>query len=509
MPSKIFSAAITGLDAQIIEVEVRTSSGLRKFEIVGLPDKSVQEAKERVGSAIDSSGLVSPHRQSVKVLVSLAPADLKKEGSQYDLPIALGYLIASKDIRIDPQNRVFLGELALDGRLRPIKGAVSFAIACREKGIGEIVLPEANAGEAGLIDGIRAIGVKTLAQAIAYLEGRIEIEPTITKAVEQPANQYLLNDLGMISGQEASKRALQIVAAGGHNLSMWGPPGTGKTLLAKALPTVLPPLAFSESLEVTKIYSVCGQLCSDSPLVTARPFRAPHHTSSEAALIGGGNPPKPGEITLAHRGVLFLDEFPEFRRDTLEALRQPIEEGTINVLRAKHNLSLPARFMLVLASNPCPCGNYGNPEKRCTCSNSQISMYRKKLSGPLMDRIDLFINVPAIKYDKLAHTDFDEKNCSARIMESVCQARKVQSERFGRATTNAEMSIAQVKKYCAIDKGSEQLLRAAVDSGKLSARGYHRVLKVSRTIADLAGSENITLVHISEALAYRPQGIFA
>ncbi len=509
MPSKIFSAAITGLDAQIIEIEVRTSSGLRKFEIVGLPDKSVQEAKERVGAAIDSSGLVSPHRQNIKVLVSLAPADLKKEGPQYDLPIALGYLMASKDIRIDPQKRVFLGELALDGRLRPIKGAVSFAIACRERGIEEIILPETNASEAGLIKGIRAIGVKTLAQAIAYLENRTQIEPAIAKTKDEPIGQDPLNDLGMVSGQEASKRALQIVAAGGHNLSMWGPPGTGKTLLAKALPTILPPLAFAESLEVTKIYSVCGLLASDSPLVTSRPFRAPHHTSSEAALIGGGNPPKPGEITLAHRGVLFLDEFPEFRRDTLEALRQPIEEGTINVLRAKHALSLPARFMLVLASNPCPCGNFGSPEKRCVCSNSQIQMYRKKLSGPLMDRIDLFINVPAIKYDKLAHADFDEKNCSAKIRETICRARTIQQERFGNTATNAEMGIAQVKKYCAIDKTSEQLLRTAVDSGKMSARGYHRVLKVSRTIADLSGSESIMLPHVSEALAYRPQGLFS
>lgn len=504
MPSKIFSAAITGLDAQIIEVEVQTSYGLRKFDIVGLPDKSVQEARERVGSAIESAGFTSPHHQPIKVLVSLAPADIKKEGSVYDLPIALGYLAADKKIKFDPTKKIFLGELALDGRLRPIKGAVCFAIACKEKGIEEIILPKENAKEAGLIEGLRVIGVETLAQTIAYLGGKITIEQTKTNSPQTEDGQ-IPNDLGLISGQEMSKRALEIVAGGGHNLSMWGPPGTGKTLLAKALATILPPLSFDESLEVTKIYSISGLLSPDAPLTTQRPFRAPHHTSSEAALIGGGNPPRPGEITLAHRGVLFLDEFPEFHRDTLEALRQPIEEGMIHVLRAKHTLSLPARFTLILASNPCPCGNFGNPEKRCSCSNSQIQMYRKKLSGPLMDRIDLFINVPAVKYEKLAHSEFDAENCSSTTRERVYKCRQLQKERFGDYRTNAEMGISQVKHYCQLDKPSEQLLKAAVDSAKLSARGYHRVLKVSRTIADLAESTDIKLNHISEALAYRPQ----
>ncbi|MFZ3074070.1 MAG: YifB family Mg chelatase-like AAA ATPase [Minisyncoccales bacterium] len=503
MPSKIFSAAITGLDAQIIEVEVETSYGLRRFDIVGLPDKSVQEARERVGAAIESAGFTSPHHLPVKVLVSLAPADLKKEGSLYDLPIALGYLAASEKIKFDPAGKIFLGELALDGRLRPAKGAICFAIACRQKGIKEIILPKENSKEASLIDGLRVIGVETLKQAIAYLEDRIAIDPVVEDKAA-PEEKKFENDLGLISGQESSKRALEIVAAGGHNLSMWGPPGTGKTLLAKALPTILPPLSFDESLEVTKIYSICGLLSADSPLAANRPFRAPHHTTSDAALIGGGNPPRPGEITLAHRGILFLDEFPEFHRDTLEALRQPIEEGEINVLRARHALSLPARFTLVLASNPCPCGNFGNPEKRCICSNSQIAMYRKKLSGPLMDRIDLFINVPAVKYEKLASTEFDPENSSRRIRERVCLCRNIQRERFGNEHTNAEMNISQVKQYCRIDQDSEKLLKAAVDSGKLSARGYHRVLKVSRTIADLAGLEEIKFNHISEALAYRP-----
>jgi magnesium chelatase family protein len=506
-PAKIFSAAINGLDAQIVEVEVEVAYGLRRFDIVGLPDKSVQEAKDRVGAAIESAGFKSPHHEPTKVLVSLAPADLKKEGSLYDLPIALGYLCASGKISFDPSGKVFLGELALDGRLRPAKGVISFSIACRQHGIEEIILPKNNAKEASLIKGLRVIGVETLAQTIDYLEGSCPIEPATAQAFVDTPQDRMENDLGLISGQEASKRALEIVAAGGHNLSMWGPPGTGKTLLAKALPTILPSLSFDESLEVTKIYSICGLLSFDEPLVRKRPFRSPHHTTSDAAIVGGGNPPHPGEITLAHRGILFLDEFPEFRRDTLEALRQPIEEGAISVARAKHSLSMPARFTLVLASNPCPCGNFGNPEKRCVCSGSQIQKYRKKLSGPLMDRIDLFINVPAVKYEKLAHAEFDRENCSARIRERVCRCRAIQYERFGSWRTNAEMSIGQIKQFCQPDKASEQLLKAAVDSAKLSARGYHRVLKVSRTIADLDGTQNIQLKHVSEALAYRPQEV--
>ena len=439
MPSKVFSAAICGLNAQIIEVEVESTYGLRQFEIVGLPDKAVQEARERVGAAIDSTGFPSPHHQPVKVLVSLAPADLKKEGSLFDLPIALGFLLADKKIRFNPAGKIILGELALDGTLRPVKGAISFAIACKEKGIKEIILPKANAAEASLIEGINIVGAQSLGDAIDYLEGRKEIAPVSTG--NKPIQKEIFEiDLGMISGQEASKRALEIIAGGGHNLVMSGPPGTGKTLLAKGLASILPPLTFEESLEVTKIYSICGLLPDDTPLITQRPFRAPHHTSSEAALIGGGNPPRAGEITLAHRGVLFLDEFPEFHRDVLEALRQPIEEGKINLLRARHAMTLPARFTLVLASNPCPCGNFGNPDKRCVCSNSQILMYRKKLSGPLMDRVDLFITVPQVKYEKLAKDGFNEEHSSKTIRERVLAARTIQRKRFQNQTTNAEMT---------------------------------------------------------------------
>jgi len=503
MPSKVFSGAINGLDAQLVEVEIDVSQGLRSFSIVGLPDKAVKESEERVDSAIKSSKLLSPHGRTFKVLVNLAPADLKKEGSIYDLPIALAFLVASKQTIFSPSDKIFLGELSLDGKLRPLKGALSFALMAKKLGVKEIILPKQNAKEASLIRGIKVVGVDSLAQTLAYLEKRLEIPGEITTDGELSDFSENQIDIGWVKGQEYAKRALEITAAGSHNLFMFGPPGGGKSLLAKALPSILPKLNFEESLEVTKIYSAAGLLSENQAIISSRPFRSPHHVISDVALIGGGSPLKLGEITLAHRGVLFLDEFPEFHKDVLESLRQPIEEGKISVSRAKYNFTLPSRFMLVAASNPCPCGFLNDPEKNCTCSPSQVSMYRRKMSGPLMDRMDLFIEVPAVKYEKLV--DESTENQSHLIRDKIEKARDKQKERFvnDRILTNSEMNIPEIKKYCSHDEKSQSLLKKYVDSGKLSARGYHRILKVARTIADLADSNQIMYDHIAEALMYR------
>lgn len=503
MLSKVFSGAILGLDATLVEVEVDVSHGLRSFSIVGLPDKSVEESKERIEAAIKSSRLASPHNRTFRILVNLAPADVKKEGALYDLPIALAFLIASKQTTLNPEKKLILGELSLDGKLRPIKGALSFALMAKRHHFTHVILPKQNAKEASLIPGINIIGVESLAETLAYLENKKDILPA------KPEEEILASleknqvDISWVHGQEYAKRALEITAAGGHNLFFSGPPGGGKSLLAKALPSILPRLSFEESLEVTKIYSIAGLLKEGQTMVSSRPFRAPHHIASEASLLGGGTPLRPGEITLAHRGVLFLDEFPEFHRDVLESLRQPIEEGKISISRAKNTLTFPSRFMLVGASNPCPCGYFSSPEKSCTCSPSQVAMYKRKLSGPLMDRIDIFLEMPAVKYEKLADTSAREE--SSAIREKIEKARAIQKERFANdgILVNAEMQLPQIKKFCAHDEASQMLLKKYVDSGKLSARGYHRILKVARTIADLAQSPNILHEHIAEALMYR------
>ena len=504
MVCKVLTSTVIGLDAYKIEVEVDLVNSLPSVSIVGLPDAAVNEARERVRSAIKNSSFSFPQK---KVVVNLAPADIKKEGTNFDLPIAVGILIEEGVIQEEKtQGVAFIGELSLDGTLRSIIGVLPHVLGLKNAGVKTVIVPKENAKEASLADGITVLSANNLNEVVNnFIETPLEVIKTnVDEYLAKGVEESYLYDFKDVKGQQKAKKALEIAAAGGHNMIMVGTPGSGKTLMAKCFASILPPLELSEALELTKIYSVSGLLANNEPLMVKRPFRAVHHTASANGIIGGGTNPKPGEITLAHRGVLFLDEIVEFPRNVLEVLRQPLEDGEVVISRAKHSIKYPADFMLLAAMNPCPCGYLGDKEKHCTCTEYQINRYRAKLSGPLLDRIDIQIDVPRLTTDELLNTN-TEAESSVDIRKRVINARKIQKERYKEAgiLTNSQLTADMVKKYCKIDESSKEILKLAVTKYQLSGRRYDRVLKLSRTIADLDNSEIITTKHITQALQYR------
>lgn len=513
--AKVYSAQVNLLKGVIVTIEVDLSRGLHSFNVVGLPDKAVDESKDRVSGAIKNSGFKSPKAKNQKIIVSLSPADLKKEGPFFDLAIAIAYLLASGDIKFNSEKKIFLGELGLDGTLRSIRGALPLAEEARRRGFEEIYLPKENAVEAALVEGIKVFGAKNLKEVIEHIDelgSKIKnLERKNSKIPVQPKTKISYKkeikggDFADIRGQEGAKRGLEIAAAGGHNIAMYGPPGTGKTMLARVFSGLLPDLSTEDVLEITGIHSVAGSARGE--LICFPPFRAPHHTSSYVSLIGGGTYPKPGEVTLAHRGVLFLDEFPEFEKRVIESLRQPLEDNIVSISRAKGSAIFPSNFILVAAMNPCPCGNAGNKQKACICKPSDLDRYKRKLSGPIIDRIDLWLSVGNVDYKKLGEEGTGEQ--SEKIKERVTKAREIQKNRFKKLSraisTNSEMNVKDLSNIVKLTKEVRDLLDDSAERLGLSARAYHRVIKIARTIADLENSEDIKANHILEAIQYRPK----